>query len=136
MASNSEISFAKNAQKTIFREALKTTSLKALEYDSGIPYSSLKGYAAGETMMPISAVVALTGVIDDALLSLFWEPKGRTLIATPDGVDHELMAEFCHDYLATKTAAHHPDSPGGPAISECESEKLKAKTAPLKAVTA
>src|SRR5687767_151425 len=67
MATDSEIPHCtKTTQERIFRIAQRQgLTLKAISLDSGIPYSTLRGYAGnnGETAeMPVSALCKLAGV--------------------------------------------------------------------------
>lgn len=127
----------RQTQERIFRVALaQGLTLKAISLDSGIPYSTLRTYAGqnGSTaIMGVDALFKLVGVIPDELLSLLL-PGGRVIVRVPDEIDHDEMEEMCRSYLAEKGRAHHPDSPAGRELSECEIVKLNAKGAWLGAV--
>lgn len=124
----------KTTQERIFRIAQRDgLTLKAISLDSGIPYSTLRSYAGnnGETAeMPVSALYKLCGVIPDELLSLLL-PDGRCVVQVPDEIDHDKIADAFTDYLSHKNAAHHPDSPAGRDIADCEREHLNSKVVRL-----
>jgi hypothetical protein len=135
MASKCPISQNSTAvQEVIFRRAAQVMSLKAISEISGIPYSTLRSYAGhnGETAeMPVSAVHKLAGVIEPELLSLLL-PDGMAIIRIPEGVDLDQAAQDMRDFLDLKAKAHHPQSPDGREISECESAELHGKVAQIK----
>jgi hypothetical protein len=124
----------RDRQKRMFRIALDPLryglTLKMIEADSGIDYDSLRNYAAGKTTMPITAVDSLIDVLPDALLSLLFS-GGRSLVQTPEELDHDAICEAVQDYLTEKAKAHRQDSPGGPAIVDCEREALDRKITAL-----
>lgn len=135
MATNNDISHTTKAtQERIFRIAQRQgLTFKAISLDSGIPYSTLRGYAghSGEPCeMPVSALVRLIGVVPDELLSLLL-PDGHAICRVPDKLDHDEIADAFADYLHTKNAAHHPDSPAGRDIADCERDALDAKVVQL-----
>jgi len=118
----------RDRQQRIFRIAQDPTrvglTLKIISADSGLGYDSLRKYASGETIMPITALDALVDVIPDDLLSLLL-PGDRMIVRVPAEIDHDGLAEDLHNYLRAKTEAHHPDSPCGREISPCEDTKLR-----------
>jgi len=136
MAADSDITHRTKAmQERIFRLACKDDTLKGISLESGIPYSTLRSYAghSGEPAeMPVSALYKLIGVIPNELLSLLL-PEGQRIVTVPENVDHDEIAEAFHDYLATKERAHHPDSPAGREIADCEDNILRGKFAQVKA---
>ena len=84
MAADDRISLlAKAAQNRLFRLAERDCGLhlKTISLDSGIPYSNLRGYASGDTIMPITAMMKLAGVVPDELLSHLMRPVGRCVVA-------------------------------------------------------
>lgn len=131
MADNREI---KATQETIFRIAQRNgLTLKAISLDSEIPYNTLRSYAGSgmaTAEMPVSALFRLVGVIPDELLSLLL-PEGRQIVQAPEELDHDTLEELARDYLATKGRAHHPESPGGREIAECERAELDVKVVQL-----
>lgn len=116
-------------------------ALKAVSYDSGIPMPTLLSYFPGgerePSVLPATALFKL--LAGDALphdvLSLIL-PDGEQIVRAPEELDHDEMERVARDYLAAKGAAHHPDSPGGREISDCEDAVLDRKAAHLVAVAA
>lgn len=140
MAHDCEISQAvRGAQERIFRIAAKRgLTLKAISLDSGIPYSTLRSYAghSGETAeMPVSTLRKLTGVVPDELLSLLLT-EDRAIVCVPAEIDHDALADAVADYLHMKNAAHHPESPAGRDIADCERDNLDSKVVQLPIVRA
>jgi transcriptional regulator with XRE-family HTH domain len=133
MAHNDDISH-KATQERIFRIAQRNgLTLKAISLDSGIPYSTLRGYAghSGEpTEMPISAVAKLVGVIPDELLSLLL-PEGRAIVAVPSEIDHDEIERAILDYAATKSEFHRPESECGRDLGPTELATLDSKVVRL-----
>ena len=125
------------AQKRIFRLAERNHGLrlKTISLDSGIPYNSIRGYAAGETVMAIPALLKLVGVVPDELLSNLLEPVGKC-IADSDGDDgdHDTLASNCIDFAAKSARSRHPDSPAGVDIADCEDRELRAARANLRRI--
>lgn len=115
-------------------------SWKAVALDSDIPYSTLLSYFPGEknatpAVLPITAVYQLIGVLPDELLSLLL-PDGRHIVQAPEEIDHDKLAELAHDFLVTKEKAHHPESPAGRDIADCEDKTLKGKVIRLRSAAA
>ena len=127
----------RDRQQRMFRIALDPAryglTLKIISADSGIGYDSLRNYASGDTIMPITAVDALTSVVPAELLSLLFS-TGYGVVRLPEGIDHDEIETAARDFLATKGQAHHPDSPGGREIADCEDATLRAKAVKLRAV--
>lgn len=120
----------KSAQERVFRLAKRDygLTLKAISLDSGIDYDSICNYAKGETQMGLAALDALIGVIPDVLLSLLLSGD-RVIVRTPEGIDHDQIAEACQDFLVAKHAAHHPESEAGREIGPGEDNVLRVKFA-------
>lgn len=127
----------RDRQQRMFRIAMDPTryglTLKMIEADSGLDYDSLRNYAAGKTTMPITAVDALIDVIPDELLSLLFS-SSRIIVRVPEEIDHDRLGALCQDYLRAKAEAHHPLSPSGRDLSDCEDTRLRSKAARLRAV--
>lgn len=123
---------AKDAQKDVFEAC--NIARKILAHKTQLSLSTVDKHANGDSVMNIAAFngYAKAGV-DPELLSLLL-PDGFQIVRTPEGVNHDDLAAMMHDWLAAKTAAHHPDSPGGREISDCEKTKLNTKAAGLRAV--
>lgn len=128
-------------QLTIRREMdRRGMSLKALSFDTGLPYSTLISYFPGEkdrepAGLPVAALNRLVDHVPPDLLSLLL-PDGWQIVRAPETVDHDELAEAMHDYLATKEKAHRPDSPGGREIAPCEDGSLRGKITSLQAKAA
>lgn len=137
MAHDDRISLlVREAQKRIFRLAERDQglSLKAIHLDSGIPYNSIRGYASGETIMAIPAMLKLVGVIPDELLSQLLEPVSKCIADTgTDDGDHDTLASNCIDFASRTARARHPDSPGGVEIVPSEDKELRQTRRQLRA---
>lgn len=122
----------KREQERVFRLAARDhgLSLKAISLDSGLAYNTVQTYAGGQAVMSIASLFKLVGVIPNELLSLLL-PEGQVIVSVPSGIDHDQMADAFADYLKTKNDAHHPDSPAGRDIADCEREQLDAKVVQL-----
>ena len=114
----------------------RAIALKAVSFDSGIPYSTLLSYFPNAdaqkepAVMPVSAQYMLCGAIPQDILSLLL-PEGHVIVKAPVEMDHDQIGEAFHDYLHTKERAHHPESEAGREIGPNEDNILK-----FKAVTA
>ena len=126
-------------QERMFRVACDpkryALSLKLIAIDSGLHYDSVRDYAAGKTIMPITALDALVGVIPDELLSLLFSGN-RAIVQVPEQIDHDELEKALLDLLATKAAAHHPESECGREIGPNERAALDAKVVHLPIVKA
>lgn len=111
-------------------------ALKVVSSDSGIGYSTLLTYFPEEgsnkkpQALPVAALRLLLKAIHPDVVSLLL-PDGFSIIRNPQGIDHDELAEAVGDYLAAKHAAHHPDSPAGRDIADCERKTLDAKVVHL-----
>jgi len=106
-------------------------AMKVIAMDSGIPYATLLTYFPADkdkspVQIPGSVIYALTGVLPADILSLLL-PVGHVIVRAPEAIDHDEVAEAVQDYLLAKERAHHPDSPGGREISDCEANVLTGK---------
>lgn len=117
-------------QRRVFRIACDPNryglTLKAIGIDAQIGYDSLRGYASGETEMPLSALRRLVGVIPDELLS-FLLPGDRVIVRAPDEINHDEIAPILREYLRCKDEAHHPESEAGRDIGPSEDKSLRVK---------
>jgi len=124
-------------QKRIFRIATDPMryglTLKAIAIDSGIPFSTLRTYADGSAIMPITAVFKLCKALPTELLSLIL-PEGLAITANGERIDHDDMAAKALDYSMEYARARHPDSPAGVQIAACEEAVLTGKAAKLRAI--
>lgn len=128
-------------QKLIFRVATNPMryglTFKAIEADSGIPYSTLRTYARGEAMMPLTAFIRLASILPNDLMSLLLEPAGKHIEDDDTGdSDHDTAAAHCIDFAAAVARARHPESPGGPEIVESEAADLNKRRGVLRKVAA
>jgi hypothetical protein len=106
-------------------------ALKAVSFDSSIPYATLLSYFPAEgsrepAVMPVSALYCLVGALPADVLSLLL-PEGHLIVQAPVEINHDEIAEACQDYLHAKHQAHHPDSPAGRDIADCEDKTLRTK---------
>lgn len=129
-------SIVKDRQRAIRREMdRRGIHLKIVAADSGISPSTIASYfpadpAIDPAQMPTGALFALVGVLPDDLISLML-PAGVQIVRVPEDVDHDEVCQAMHDYLASKSAAHHPESPGGRDIAPCEDLSLRGKLAAI-----
>lgn len=112
-------------------------SLKAVAFDSGLPYSTVISYFPGERdkephTLSAAALFALCGVLPFDLLSMIL-PDGFQIVRVPEGINHDEIADICQDFLAEKLAAHHPLSEAGREIGPGEDRVLSAKVVRLRA---
>jgi len=119
------------AQRELFRvAATKGLTLKVLSTrDVHLSYSTIKGWATGETAMPAWAIGALgeAGVPDD-LLSLVTQPFGRSVVSDEEGDgDLDDAAIAASDFACEVARARHPNSPGGIAIVPQEKSMIEPK---------
>ena len=103
-------------------------TIKEIAERSGLDDSSVSNYAGGITTMSLTALDALVDVIPDELLSMLL-PSARIIVREPEGINHDQAAASMQDFLRAKHQAHHPESPDGRDISECEDEALRTKFA-------
>lgn len=124
----------RDRQKAIRRQMdRRGIHLKIVAADAGVSPSSMASYfpadpAIEPAQMPTGVLFTLIEMkaLPDDLLSLML-PAGVQIVRVPDDVDHDEAAQAMHDYLTTKSAAHHPDSPGGRDIAPCEDKALRSK---------
>lgn len=114
-------------------------SLKAVSFDSGIPYPTIISYFPGErdrepATIPGGAIYALCEgqALPADLLSVLL-PDGFQIVRVSEGIDHDRIAEMAADYLATKNAAHHPESEAGRDLGPTEAATLTGKIVQLRA---
>lgn len=112
-------------------------SLKAVAFDSGIPYPTIISYFPGEkdrvpATIPGCAIYALCEgqALPPDLLSMLL-PEGFQIVRVPEQIDHDEICEWAEGYIAAKTKAHRADSPMGPEIAPCEKAELDSKVTAL-----
>ncbi len=106
-------------------------ALKAVSFDSGVPYATLLSYFPVEgsrdpAVMPVSALYCLVGALPQDILSLLL-PDGHLIVRAPEEINHDEIGEAMSDWLAAKHAAHHPESEAGREIGPTEDRDLRAK---------
>ncbi len=132
------VAIIRSRQTAIRREIdRRGIPLKAVSFDSGIPYETLLTYfPAPKTrepaQIPGGAVYALCGALPLDLLSLLL-PDGYQIVRAPESIDHDALCELATSYVSTKVAAHHPDSELGREIGPNEAAGLTAIVVELKA---
>lgn len=130
----------KERQSAIRRELdRRGVSLKAISFDSNVPYSTLLSYFPEEggrdpAMMPVSVLFRLIGIIPNDVLSLLL-PSAHVIMRVPEGLDHDDVEDAARDFLAVKGKAHHPESPGGRELADCEQADLDKLASRLRAVS-
>lgn len=132
----------RDRQRTIRRQLDdRGLSLKAVSFDSGIPYSTLCSYFPGQERgafekqpaeMPSGAVYSLCGAIPDDLLNLLL-PEGFAIVRVPAGIDYDEVSSVCREFIDAKERAHHPESELGRDIGPTEHQTLSAKVVRLRA---
>ena len=111
-------------------------AMKVIAQDSGILYGTLLTYFPADALkrpvqIPGSAVFALAGHLPTDILSLLL-PDGYQVVRAPEDINHDEIADVMAEYLATKQHAHHPQSPAGREIADCEDNVLNAKFGQVK----
>lgn len=116
--------------------------LKIVAADSGIPYPTLASYFPADPLaepaqIPGGAIYALaeTRALPTDILSLLM-PAGMAMVEVPEDVDHDELETALLDLLATKAAAHHPESECGREIGPNEDAELRNKVVQLPIVRA
>ena len=87
------------------------------------------------TKLPLGSLWDLleSGALPDDLAALLM-PDGFQVVAAPESIDVHEIGRIVAELHALKTAAHHPESPAGVDLSDCEVSGIAAKAAELKAV--
>lgn len=132
MPTNNEI--LKQRQRAMRREMdRRGIALKAVSFDSGIPYSTLLSYFPQEggrdpAIMSVEAQYALAekDALPADILSLLL-PAGKLIVAVAENIDHDEIDRACRDYTDAKAAAHHPDSECERDIGPNEDRSLREK---------
>lgn len=118
------------AQAELFRRAAleEALPLRAIEVQSGISYSTLKGWRDGAAM-PAWALGALGDAgVPDHLLSLVTAPWKRAIYTEEEGEgDLDTAAIAASDFSSEVQRARHPQSPGGVQIIPQEKAIIEPK---------
>jgi hypothetical protein len=108
-------------------------SLKAVSFDSGIPYQTIVSYFPGEKDKQPATIggaalftLCATKALPLDLLSLVM-PDGFQIVQVPEDIDHDVICELASDYVAEKNRAHHPESEAGREIGPNEAALLSRK---------
>ena len=118
-------------QKAMFRlAAAKGFTQELIHSETQLPTTSLSEWANGKTKLSLVGALAIAEIPDFPcdLLSLLL-PHGMAVVRIPEGIDHDDAEQACLDFLSTKGAAHHPNSPAGRDIADCEDATLRHKFA-------
>lgn len=132
------VTIIRHRQQAIRREMdRRGIALKAVSFDSGIPYATLLSYFPAEgsrdpAIMPVSALYSLVGALPTDLLSLVL-PTDHLIVEVPADIDHDATAADMQDYLRWKHGAHHPESEAGRDIGPNEDREGRAKLAVVRA---
>lgn len=112
-------------QETVLRLAERDHGLtiKRLSAETGLPDSVLRSYKTG-TAMPLHNAVKLAAVLPDHLVSLWFEPAGKSVIDMPRDED-ALMQELLRE--ATGYAAEHVDRAADGAICHIDKSALRER---------
>ncbi|QTH19765.1 hypothetical protein HRJ34_15460 [Rhizorhabdus wittichii] len=112
------------AQVRMFELAKKRGfTAKVLHLETGISTSTLGGWIAGTSMMPLDGFVKLAAIEDfpNELLSLPFEAAKRSISdAEPDETDVDDAAIAALEYALEWARARHPASPSGTRIDHTE----------------
>lgn len=141
MSTNNDIVRVLKDRQCAMRRELdrRGMSLKAISFDSGIPYSTLLSYFPEQggrdpALMPVSAqyMLAEKDAVPADILSLLL-PTGKLIVRVPAEIDHYEATKAMQDYIATKDDFHHPESECGEAIGPNEDNVLRGKFAKVRA---
>lgn len=102
--------------------------LKACAAKAGVSYSTFLSWfpAGGTPQVPsLAALPGLARALPGDLLSLL-VPDGFHIVPDPGGLDYDEFAAGCRAYLEAKDRAHHPESPAGRDIADCEQAALNS----------
>lgn len=138
----SETNLVREHQRAIRREMdRRGIALKAVSFDSGIPYSTLCAYFPGNERgfaekkaveLPVGALYRLFGAIPDDLLNILL-PDGYAIVRVPAGIDYDDISSACRDFIDAKDQFHHPESEAGRDIGPTEATELAGKVVRLRA---
>ncbi len=119
-------------QETVLRLAERDHGLtiKRLSAETGLPDSVLRSYKSG-TAMPLHNAVKLAAVIPDYLISLWFEPAGKSVIDMPSDEDallQQLLGE------TTSYSAEHVERQADGTICHLDKAALRERARRLGAV--
>lgn len=130
-------------ESTIMRETLhairleldrRRLPLKVCAAKAGVGYSTFLSWFPADGTPQIPSLAYLGGLARALPADLFdlLLPDGFHMAPCPEHVDYDEFAKGCMAFLADKEAAHHPDSPEGRDLADCEKSKLDMKIVPLR----
>ena len=121
----------------MFRQAaLGGFSQDRIHSETHLPTTSLSDWATGKAKLSLLGLLRIAAIenFPTELLSLIFDGTGRHIEDdTADEGDHDRVAGGCIDFLAHKTAAHHPESEAGVAIGPSEDRRLREVSRGLRA---
>lgn len=109
--------------------------LKVCASKAGVSYSTFLSWfpASGTPQIPsLAALRGLAKALPGDLLSLL-VPDGHHIVPDPDGIDYDAFSAGCRAFIDAKDRAHHPDSPAGRDIADCERQELDSNVVRLRA---
>lgn len=112
---------------------LRRIPLKVCAGKAGVSTSTFLSWfpAGGTPQIPsLASLAGLARALPSDLFS-YLVPDGLHIVPDPSGMDFDDFEKGCLEYIATKAAAHHPDSPAGRDIADCEKDALNAKVVML-----
>lgn len=121
-----------DTQIEIFDDARHDLQLTIAEIarQAKLPKPTVDAWAQGRNTLSLWGVKKLLRVKGLApFLSKLFEPEAHALVCLPAEIDHDEIAGAFHDYLQAKERAHHPNSPAGRDIADCEDNILRGKFA-------
>ena len=126
------------AKETLFAIRLELDNrnlpLKVCAAKGGIKYSTFLTWfpANGDPQIPsIAWLPQLAKALPNDLFSLLL-PDGFHMVPSPEGMDYDEFAAGCRAFTKAKDEAHHPSSPAGRDLSDCEKAKLNVVSLPLR----
>jgi hypothetical protein len=100
--------------------------LKVCASKAGVSYSTFLSWfpASGTPQIPsLACLPGLAKALPGDLLSML-VPDGFHIVPDPSGIDYDDFSAGCRAFIDAKEQAHHPESPAGRDISDCEKAVL------------
>lgn len=139
--------FSREQSENAFRAALnlfvgrgRRYSSKQVQIGTGVSHRVIDCFRSYEHGHPdyrplhMGVQMSLIAFLGPDFTSEWIKLAGQVAFDKPEGIDHDEVEDAAREFLATKGRAHHPDSPGGREISDCERDELDGKVAQLRAV--
>ena len=118
------------------RYSVKQLSNSTGVKDRAIECAMCKAETSEHRPLNMGAQLSVMSFLGPEFTSEWIKLAGQVAFHKPEGVDFEEVEDACRDLLATKGKAHHPESPDGRELSQCEKDKLAAKVVRIRAVAA